>query len=40
MYTPVIPSLLRLFDFFTLAFSALLPKINPLGSTILFLDIP
>jgi multiple antibiotic resistance protein len=39
MHTRVIPSVPHLFEFFTIAFSALLPLINPLGSAIIFLGL-
>jgi multiple antibiotic resistance protein len=39
MHARVLPLIVRLIDFFTIAFSALLPLINPLGSAILFLGL-
>lgn len=39
MHTRIIPSILRLFEFFTIAFSALLPVNNPVGSAIIFLGL-
>jgi multiple antibiotic resistance protein len=39
MHTHLTPSALRLIDFFTIAFSALLPIVNPLGSAIIFLGL-
>jgi multiple antibiotic resistance protein len=39
MHTRLLPLLVRLFDFFTIAFSALFPVINPLGSAMLFLGL-
>lgn len=39
MHTRVLHSLVHLFEFFPIAFSALLPLINPLGSAIIFLGL-
>ena len=39
MHVRLLPLVLRLFEFFTIAFSALLPVINPLGSAIIFLGL-
>ena len=39
MHARLFPLIVRLFDFFTIAFSALFPLINPLGSAILFLGL-
>jgi len=39
MHTRIFPLVIRLFDFFTIAFSALFPLINPLGSAMLFLGL-
>ncbi|MGB8480303.1 MAG: MarC family protein [Acidobacteriaceae bacterium] len=39
MHVRVLPLIVRLIDFFTIAFSALFPLINPLGSAMLFLGL-
>ncbi len=39
MHNRILPSLVHLFEFFPIAFSALFPLINPLGSAIIFLGI-
>ncbi len=39
MHTRVLHSLVHLFEFFPIAFSALFPLINPLGSAIIFLGL-
>ncbi len=39
MHTSALHSLVHLFEFFPIAFSALLPLINPLGSAIIFLGL-
>jgi multiple antibiotic resistance protein len=39
MHARLLPLIVRMFDFFTIAFSALFPLINPLGSAILFLGL-
>ena len=39
MHARIFPLVVRLFDFFTIAFSALFPLINPLGSAMLFLGL-
>lgn len=39
MHIQILPLLVRLIDFFSIAFTALLPLINPLGSAILFLGL-
>ena len=37
MHARLLPLIVRLFDFFTIAFSALFPLLNPFGSAMLFL---
>ena len=39
MHARILPLIVRLFDFFTIAFSALFPLLNPFGSAILFLGL-
>jgi len=39
MHARILPLIVRLIDFFTIAFSALFPLINPLGSAMLFLGL-
>jgi multiple antibiotic resistance protein len=39
MHARILPLIIRLFDFFTIAFSALFPLLNPFGSAILFLGL-
>jgi multiple antibiotic resistance protein len=39
MHARILPIVIRLVDFFTIAFSALFPLINPLGSAMLFLGL-
>ena len=39
MHTRVFPLIVRLFEFSTIAFSALFPVVNPLGSSMLFLGL-
>ncbi|MGC1921651.1 MAG: MarC family protein, partial [Acidobacteriaceae bacterium] len=39
MHARLLPLIVRLFDFFTIAFSALFPLLNPFGSAMLFLGL-
>ena len=39
MHARILPLIVRLLDFFTIAFSALFPLLNPFGSAILFLGL-
>jgi len=39
MHVRILPLIIRVFDFFTIGFSALFPLINPLGSAMLFLGL-
>jgi multiple antibiotic resistance protein len=39
MHAAVLPLIVRMFDFFTIAFSALFPLLNPFGSAMLFLGL-